>query len=216
VLPGPLFFARPAEPGAIDLFLDATGRATLATVRALEELGDSTAIARDRSRIRVHHVLDLAPAESPGAGTGGGLRLVQRGSEAHVIPPGTPELQSRLGAEDLAEARRQGCIALHGGGAIVEYLLDRARAGEVGAGDWRARTERLGLDPARIGFCAGSGQADARLELDRRLAADLHARPPAVLVGNQLRLDGLGPWNAKTFVRALGQTPNHDRGGTTP
>ena len=71
------------------------------------------------------------------------LRLVQRGSEAHVIPPGTPELQSRLGAEDLAEARRQACIGLHGEVAIVEYLLDRARAGEVGAGDWRARTERL-------------------------------------------------------------------------
>jgi hypothetical protein len=215
VLPGPLFFDRPAEPGAIDLFLDATGGSTLATLRTIAQLRDSTGAgaALDQARIRVHHVLDLSPGD-PGGGPPGPttLRLVQRGSEAHVVPPGTPELASRLGTEDLAEARRQACIALHGETAIVEYLMDRARAGEVSAGDWRARTGRLGLDPARIGFCAGSGQADSRLERDRRLAMDLHARPPAVLVGNRLRLDGLGPWNATTFLRALGPISDNDRG----
>jgi hypothetical protein len=225
VLPGPLFFARPPEPGTIDLFLDATGPATLGTLRTLAALRDSTAFgpALRAATIRLHHVLDHGPvAEGPRAAGQNALRLVQRGAEAHVIPPGTPEFQSRLGAEDLAEARRQACIALHGGPVVVEYLMDRARAGEVGPGDWRGRVERLGLDPARIGYCAGSGAADPQLEADRQLAAELHARPPAVLVSNRLRLDGLGPWNATTFVQALGSRdpstgdPSTIEGGTAP
>ncbi len=81
--------------------------------------------------------------------------------------------------------------------------MDRAAAGEVDAGDWRPRVERVGLDPARIGLCAGSGGADPGLEADRRLAAELDIRPPALLVANRLRLDGLGSWNENTLMRAL-------------
>jgi Cytochrome c554 and c-prime len=218
VFPGSLFFRRPPAPGVIDLFLDATGRETLSVLQGLAALRRSSPAgsALHAAEVRLHHVLELGSVASNSA-AGSPLRLVQKGAEAHLIPPGTPELVSRRGPEDLAEARRQACIALHGGPAIVEYLMDRAVAGEVDAGDWRQRVERIGLDPARIGLCAGSGAADPGLEADRRLAAELSIRPPALLVANRLRLDGLGPWNANTLMRALageGYGPAAGDGGT--
>ena len=220
VFPGPLFFRRKAAPGAIDLFLDATGRETLTTLTAFAALRRASPVGSPIhvAEVRLHHVLELGPPLPPAPGAP--LRLVQRGAEAHLLPPGAAELQSRRGPEDLAEARRQACIALHGGPAIVEYLMDRAAAGEVLAGDWRARVARVGLDPARIGLCAGSGQADPRLEADRQLAAELAIRPPALLVANRLRLDGLGAWNENTLMRALagegyGPADHADRDGGT-
>ncbi len=197
IVRGPLAFRREPEPGVVDLFLDATGPESLMFMRSLSALMSDAAADAAVTEIafRVHHVLDVTPAPR--------AVLVQRGDEAHVVPAGAPMLASRLGSEDLAEARRQACIAHLAGGRILDYLIARAESGESGAGDWRQRLNSLDIDPGAIGFCAGSGGADSILAADRELAAELRIRTPAALVANRLRFDSLGPWNASAFRGAV-------------
>jgi hypothetical protein len=202
---GPLYFEREEEPGRVDLFVDATGELSRNFFESLAELYASPEASSilERADLRLHHVLETRVARD---GAVSPPRLVQRGDEAYLVPASAlPELTSRLGDDDLAEARRQACLEMAGGEKVIDYLLDRAADGEVESGNWRGRVERLGLDPSRIGFCAGSGEADPRLDADRRLASELGIRVPALLVANRLRLDGLGPWNQGAFIRALAE-----------
>jgi hypothetical protein len=209
LLRGPLYFRRQARPGAVDIFLEATGEESLFFLRSLAEIRTSTegGPALAAAEITFHPVVETGPPGDPGA-----LRLVQRGGQAYLVPESElPQLKSRLGAEDLAEARRQACIAvLDGRERIMDYMLDRAAAGEVGAGDWRARCRRLGLDPSRLALCVGGGEADARLVADRRLVDSLGVRAPAALVANRLRFDGLGRWNQGAMVHALAKKPSEE------
>lgn len=217
VFRGPLYFRREGRPRTVDFFLDATGEETLFFLRSLAEIAKSKegGAALDSATVVFRPVLESGPPPAPGA-----LRLVQRGDEAYLVPESElPQLRSRLGPEDMGEARRQVCIAMLGGRRILSYMLDRAEHGEVGAGDWRERCRRVGLDAAQIARCAGGGEADAHLESDRKLAESLGIRPPAALAGNRLRFDGLGSWNAGPFVRALGaatSVPTSDLAAPAP
>jgi hypothetical protein len=150
------------------------------------------------TRITVHHLLERAqPSREEG------MRLVQRDGKAYLVPESSlVRFDSRRGAEDVEESRRQACIAMLHGDRLLDYLGDRVAVGDLEVGDWRERATRLGLDAARIGMCAGSGQADARLETDRQLADSLGVSTPTIVVGNRLRFDGLGPWNWGAFHRA--------------
>jgi hypothetical protein len=206
VIRGPLHFRRKARPGAVDIFLEATGQESLYFLRALAEIGKTKEgePALASAAIRFHPMVESGPPGDPGS-----LRLVQRGKEAFLVPESSlPQLKSRQGPEDLAEARRQSCIATLGGRQrILDYMLDRAAKEDAGAGDWRDRCQRLGLDPAQIALCAGGGEVDLVLAADRRLADSLGIRAPAALVANRLRFDGLGPWNQGALVRALTVEP---------
>ncbi len=61
-----------------------------------------------------------------------------------------------------------------------------------------------------------SGEADLALAADRRMADSLGIRPPAALVGNRLRFDGLGPWNRGAFARALASGATGPDRGAAP
>ena len=205
VVRGPLHFRRKARPGAVDIFIEATGEESLYFLRSLAEISKTPegGPALASAEIKFHPMVESGPPGDPAT-----LRLVQRGKEGYLVPESAlPQLKSRLGPEDLAEARRQACIATLGLERILDYMLDRAAHEEVGVGDWRSRCLRLGLDPAQVALCAGGGEADERLAVDRRIADSLGVRAPAAVAANRLRFDGLGPWNQGAFVRALTVEP---------
>ncbi len=191
---GALYFARPAEPGRLDLFVEPTGGLSAGMLEAVD---DALPTLPSGVRPRLHFLLDLVPAPDPDqvriVHRPGGVRWLRESELPHFD-------ESRIGGAALDAARRVACVSTLFPQASWDYVLTSARQPGL---DWHDVARAAGADPQAIGLCAGSGQADSSLAAGAKLADTLHVQRPAILVNNRLRFDGLGRWNSDAFRRAV-------------
>ncbi len=116
VFPGPLFFRRPPAPGVIDLFLDATGRETLATLQSLAALrqGSPAGSPIHTAEVRLHHVLELgSPSPPPRERRSSSSSAGPRPTSSRRAPPssragGAPRIWRKPGARRVLRSMAGG------------------------------------------------------------------------------------------------------------